>query len=117
MIRLDNHMGKIEVSDAYFATLIGHVVSECFGVSGLVDTTPAQSLRAVLFRKEIPDKGVRVRSRDGGLTIDLYISVTYGVNISAIVKSIGNKVTYTVETVSGLRVERVNVHVAGMQVG
>lgn len=117
MIRIENHMGKIDVSNAYFANLIGHVVSECFGVSGLVNSTPAQGLRSVLSGgKNIPDKGVRVRISGGKLFIDLHISVTYGVNISAIVKSIVNKVTYMVEAACGLTVAKVNVYVADMKV-
>lgn len=117
MIRIENHMGKIDVSNVYFANLIGYAVSECFGVSGLVHSTPAQGLRSIFSRgKEIPDKGVRVKIQGGKLFIDLHISVTYGVNISAIVKSIRHKVTYTVENSCGLSVAKVNVYVADMKV-
>lgn len=115
MIRIENHLGKIEVTNAYFANLIGHAVSECFGVSGLVNSTPAQGLRSILLRQDIPDKGVRVRNSGGELVIDLHIAVTYGVNIAAIVKSIMNKVTYTVEAACGLTVAKVNVFVADMK--
>lgn len=116
MIRIENHLGKIEVLNSYFANLIGHAVSECFGVSGLVNSTPSQGLRSFLFKKEVPDKGVRVRNSGGELTIDLHIAVTYGVNISAIVKSIIHKVTYTVENACGLTVAKVNVYISDMKV-
>lgn len=115
MIRIENHLGKIEVTNAFFANLIGHAVSECFGVSGLVNSTPAQGLRSVLLGKDAQDKGVRVRNMGGQLVIDLHIAVTYGVNIAAIVKSIINKVTYTVEAACGLSVAKVNVFVADMK--
>lgn len=115
MIRIENHLGLIEVSNAYFANLVGHAASECFGVVGLVHSTPAQGLRAMLLRKDIMDKGVRVRSVGGDLVIDLHITVSYGVNIAAIVKSIINKVSYTVEAACGLTVAKVNVYIAGMQ--
>ena len=117
MIKMDNHLGKISVSNIYFANLIGHAASECFGVSGLVNSTPAQGVRSVFSRREIPDKGVRVRSSGGRLVIDLHIAVTYGVNISAIVKSIINKVTYTVENACELTVSKVNVYIADMTAG
>lgn len=116
MIKLENHLGVIEISNTYFANLIGHVASECFGVSGLVNSTPAQGLRSFLMGRDTPDKGVRVRTSGGNLLIDLHISVTYGVNIAAIVKSIINKVTYTVESSTGLTVEKVNVFVADMKI-
>lgn len=116
MIRMENHLGKIEVSSRYFANLIGHAAAECFGVSGLVNSTPSQGLRSMLRGGDLEDKGVRVRSQNGKLLIDLHIAVTYGVNISAIVKSIINKVSYTVEAASGLSVAKVNVFVAEMKV-
>lgn len=116
MIKIENHLGVIEVSNTYFANLIGHVAAECFGVSGLVNSTPSQGIRGFLAGKDTQDKGVRVRTSGGQLLIDLHIAVTYGLNINAIVKSIINKVTYTVEAASGLTVAKVNVYVADMKV-
>lgn len=117
MIRMDNHLGKIIILDSYFANLVGHVASEAFGVAGLVYSSPSQGIRSFFGKREIPDKGVRVRSNGGDLVIDLYIAVTYGVNIAAIVKSIANKVTYNVQAASGLTVSKVNVYVADMKIG
>ena len=101
MIKFENHLGSIEISQDYFANLVGHAASECFGVAGMVD--------------EAQDKGVKVRTVAGGLVIDLHIAVTYGVNIAAIVKSIVNKVRYTVEEATGLQVAKVNVFVDDMK--
>jgi len=112
MIRIENHLGVIEVSNAYFANMIGRAVSECFGVSGLVNSTPVQGIRSMISGKEVSDKGVRVRNVGKELIIDLYITVSYGVNIAAIAKSIINKVSYTVENACGMPVGKVNVFVA-----
>ena len=114
MIRIENHLGTITVSNAYFANLIGHVVSECFGVSGLVNSTPSQGFRSLISGKDTQDKGVRVRSLGREIIVDLHIAVTYGVNISAIVKSIMQKVAYTIENACGLSVSKVNVYVASI---
>ena len=116
MIRIENHLGTITVSNAYFANLVGHVVSECFGVSGLINTTPSQGFRSFISQKEIGDKGVRVRSLGRELEVDLHITVTYGVNIAEIVKSIVHKVTYTIENACGLAVAKVNVFIVDMKV-
>lgn len=115
MIKIENHLGVIEIASAYFANLIGHVAAECFGVSGLVNSTPSQGIRGFLSGRDTLDKGVRVRGSGGQLLIDLHIAVTYGLNIGAIVKSIINKVTYTVEAASGLTVAKVNVYIADMK--
>ena len=116
MIRLENHLGIIEISQEYFANLIGHAVTECFGVSGMVVSTASQSLREIITRSDLPDKGVKVRNVSGKLVVDLHIVVSYGVNVSAIVKSIIHKVRYIVEEATGLSVAKVNVFVDSMNV-
>lgn len=113
MISIERSAGSIEISKEYFARLIGFAASECFGVSGMVPSSPNQELRA-FFRKNDVDKGVAVKSVNGKLHIELHIEVTYGVNVAAIVKSIINKVRYTVEEATGLRVGKVNVFVDSM---
>lgn len=46
MIKLENHLGTIEISQEYFANLVGHAASECFGVSGMVFSDPTQGIRS-----------------------------------------------------------------------
>ena len=46
--------------------------------------------------------------------VDLSIAVSYGVNINAIADSIVNKVRYTIESTTDLKVSEVNVHVEGI---
>ena len=115
MIQYENHLGTIGISNNYFSNLVGKAASECFGVSGMVENTAAQGLRSLLSQDDQLNKGVRIRSAESGLLIDLHIAVSYGVNISAIVKSIVNKVTYTVEDSTGLEVALVNVFVDDMK--
>jgi len=115
LIKVENHLGATNISQEYFASLVGRAASECFGVSGMVNTTPSQGIRTMLSRKDVPDKGVRVHIAGGKLVVDLHIIVTYGVNISAIVKSIVNKVRYVIEDATSMEVARVNVYVDGMR--
>lgn len=115
MIGLETHLGTVEISQNYFSKLIGNAASSCFGVAGMANSNARQGLRSLIFRNNTYlDKGVGVRNDGGGLSIDLHIIVTYGLNISAIVKSIVNKVRYTVEQATGLTVKKVNVYVDGM---
>ena len=115
MIRIDNRYGTIEISQEYFSYLVGNAVSACYGVAGMVRSGPRQGLRSVLSRRTYADDGVRVRSDGDSLIVDVHISVIYGMNISAIAKSIVNKVRYTVEEATGLTVKKVNVFVDGMK--
>lgn len=114
MIRFENPNGVIEVSQDYFSNLIGYAASSCYGVVGMALSSTAQGVASFFGRTKL-DRGVKVRSVGDRLVIDLHIIVTYGVNITAIVKSIINKVRYTVEEATGLRVENVNVFIDGMK--
>ena len=73
-----------------------------------------QGLRSAITRSDVPDKGVRVKTTDGQLVVDIHIAVTYGININAIVQSIVQNVRYTVEECTGFKVARVNVYVDEM---
>ena len=80
----------------------------------MVTANPMQSIKAIIKNRvdiDNSDQGVTVKSVNGALVIDLHISVSYGVNISAIADSITNKVRYTVESVTDLKVANVNVFV------
>lgn len=114
MIGFDTALGTVEISQEYFANLVGRAASECYGVAGMMGST-VQGLKSIVSKREAPDKGVRVRTQDGKLVIDLHITVTYGVNISAIVKSIVHKVRYIVEDSTGFAVSKVNVYVDSMK--
>ena len=115
MVRIENHLGKIDVSQNFFVNLVGATATSCFGVAGMAEADPAESLLS-RFRKGGNDnrRGVKIRSKNGKLQIELHIIVTYGTNVSAIVKSIIHKVSYTVEDVTGIPVQSVNVFVDGM---
>ena len=116
MIRIENHLGNIEIDESYFSDLIGHTVTNCFGVSGMANCGASQGLRAFFFRqKKYLDQGVRVKSVGNELILELHIFVTYGVNIAAIVDSITNKVQYTVERATSLAVKKINVYVDGIK--
>jgi len=114
MVKIETHLGVIEISQEFFANLVGFVASGCFGVSGMATSGAVDGLKQLVSPKRPLDKGVRVHAVENKLVIDLHIIVSFGVNISAIVKSIVNKVKYTVEDATGLEVNTVNVFVDGM---
>ena len=117
MAGFENHIGKIDISENYLTEIVTHAVTNCFGVAGVCNINTFRSAVSAItagkaFRK---NKGVRLRTdKDGGLIIDLHIKVTYGTNISAAVRSITHKVTFTIEESVGIDVGRVNVYVDDM---
>ncbi len=116
MIKLENHLGTISVTEEYFSTLIGRAVSACFGVAGMANSNRRQQLRSFLQKaKSFDDQGIIISKGSKGLKIELHIIITYGLNIAEIGRSIENKVRYTVENVTGFAVDSVKVCVDGMK--
>ena len=114
MVVSNNHLGSITISKRFFSALISGTAKSCFGVVGMNSGTPMQNaMEALPFlnREKYTDKGVSVKLSEGFIIIDLHITVSYGVNVSSVVKSIQHKVTYVVEEQTGMRVGRVNVYI------
>jgi uncharacterized alkaline shock family protein YloU len=114
MIVINNHLGSVSISRNFFTALISSAVAGCYGV---VDTNAGgiwQNMTEFLpLLKKIKNdsRGVNIRFTDGKIYIDLHITVSYGVNVASIVKSIQHKVTYVTEEQTGIKVGRVNVYV------
>ena len=114
MIKIENPNGYIEITNNYFANLVGRTAQSCFGVTGMVDSNALRTIKNAIKSKitnDNSDQGVIVKSMNGELIIELHISVSYGVNVNTIVESIVNKVRYTVEEATDLKVSKVNVYI------
>lgn len=113
MIKFKNHLGTIGISTGYLRQLISNTAEGCFGVAGLNAYGAKQGVDAML-KKQNTTKGVIIRQDGDELAVDLHITVTYGINVSAIVDSIIHKVNYVLTEEAGINVKSVNVFVDEM---
>ena len=60
MIRLQNHIGKIDISTEYFESLVSDAVVSCFGVAAMSEVDAAQGLLNKL-RKHPANRGVKIK--------------------------------------------------------
>ena len=109
MIKFYNPLGKVCMTNEYFAGLVGAAAQSCYGVCGMATGGKSDSFKTLFLGSDFPDQGVRVTEEDGKLVIELHIKVTYGLNIAAIVRSITHKVKYAVESATSLEVRRIDV--------
>ena len=111
MIAYETRLGKVNISESYLSKLIGHEVTSCFGVVGMVPSNNKQKIFNKLSKSEQIDTGINVVDESDSLEIELHIVVTYGMNINAIAKSITEKVKYVVKEAIGVEVNKVTVMV------
>ena len=111
MIKIYNPMGKISLTNDYFAGLVGTAMTSCYGVAGMSTSGAADSIKTLVFGADALDKGVSVHEEEGQLVIDLHIKVLYGINITTVVENIKERVAYAVEKYTDLKVKTINVSV------
>lgn len=111
MISYETIIGKIEISESYLSKLIGHEVTSCFGVVGMMPSSGKQRVFKLLSRRDKLDTGIRVYGNNSSITVELHIAVIYGMNINAIASSITEKVKYVVEDTTGISVDKVIVKI------
>jgi len=107
-------LGGIHVSPNAIATIAYYATVESYGVVGLAPKNIADGIVKSITRE--PSRGVTVRYDGEDIDIELHIVVEYGTRINSVAESVANTVRYHVEKALGLRVNTVNVHVAGLRV-
>ncbi|MBR7131980.1 MAG: Asp23/Gls24 family envelope stress response protein [Clostridia bacterium] len=115
MIAYETRLGKIDISEAYLSKLIGHEVTSCFGVVGMVPSNNRQRIFSKLYKNDPIDTGIKVIGNTDSIIVELHIVVTYGMNINAIAASITEKVKYIVKEATGITVEKVIVKIDGIK--
>lgn len=111
MITIENHIGKITISNRYLKDLIWNTVTECFGVADMRDISLISDICSFFRKNHNSGNGISLRVKDNRLIIGIHISVICGTNISAVVSSLKHKVQYAVEEATGVDVAVINVSV------
>ena len=116
MVGYSNNLGNIHYSEEVLAKIVGLSTMECYGVVGMVSKNASEGLWE-LMRIENLSKGVKLNfTEDDKLNIELFVMVEYGTKISVIANNIIQKVRYSVENFTGLKVSQVTVNVQAVRV-
>lgn len=107
-------LGGIHISPNAVATIAYHATLQSYGVVGLAPKNIADGIVHTITRE--PSRGVSVRYDGENIDIDIHIIVEYGTRINSVAESVGHTVRFQVEKALGLRVNSVNIHVAGLRV-
>ena len=109
----ENTENGIEISNDVIAVIAGVAVSEVQGVASMSGGF-AGGITEVLSGKKNMAKGIKVDKTENSAKIDVNIIVEYGSRIPDVAFEIQNRVKKSVESMTGFKVEEVNVHVQGV---
>ena len=105
----------IKIADDVVAVIAGVAVSEIQGVANMAGGF-AGGITEVLSGKKNLAKGIKVDVGEKETKIDVNIIVEYGTRIPDVAYEIQTKVKKAVESMTGLKVVEVNVHVQGVNI-
>ncbi len=106
----EDNVGIVKISDEVVSVIAGIAAQEIDGVSDY-QIGGSNNLSSILKGKKSLGKSTKVTLLDDKATIDINLSVEYGVKIMEVVSQVQNNVKRTVEAMTGLVVEAVNVYV------
>ena len=114
--KISTESGNVVIETDVLAKIAGLTAVECFGVVGMAMISVKDGLVKLLKRESIT-KGVNITiSENNSITVDFHIMTVYGVSIATIANNLMNTVKYKLESMTGMKVDKINVYVEGVRV-
>jgi uncharacterized alkaline shock family protein YloU len=108
-------MGIVKISDEVVAVISGIAATEIKGIIGMSANLVGGITQILSGRKNL-SKGVKVSVGENSAAIDLYVVVEYGLKIPEVAYQVQENVRKAVESMTGLNVSAVNVHVQNVSI-
>jgi len=106
----DQDNGQITYANEVISTIVSVATTEVEGISGIVGAT---SISGILAKGKTP-RGVRVDMNGQDVNVDVSVTVDYGMPIQKVGRSAQENVRKSIESMTGLHVEKVDLHVVGV---
>jgi len=114
-IKNEIDMGIVKISDEVVGVIAGLAATEIKGIVGM-SSGVVGGITQILKGKKNISKGVKVNVGEESASIDLYVVVEYGVKIPEVAQKVREDVKRSVETMTGLTVSSVNIHVQNVMI-
>ncbi|MDD4170640.1 MAG: Asp23/Gls24 family envelope stress response protein [Syntrophomonas sp.] len=109
---ISSDLGVIRIADEVVSTVAGIAASEVEGVSSMSGGW-GTDLVEKLGKKNL-GKGIKVESSGDQTSIDIFIVIEFGYAIPKVAENVQREVKVAVESMTGLTVAAVNVHVVSV---
>ena len=112
----ESAIGIVKISDEVVSVIAEIAADE---IKGIVEIPPGVSSNITQIlkgKKASSGKSVKVTLEEDKATIEINVAVEYGMRIPEVVASVQENVKRTVEAMTGLKVDKVNVNVQNIYV-
>ena len=108
-------LGLVTVNDEVLVRVAGYAALDCYGIVGMASKRSTDGIVQLMGFENL-GRGVKIRTSGDKVDIDLFIIVEYGICIAEVCKTIVETVRYKLESMTGVKVRRVNISVEGVRV-
>lgn len=108
----DQQAVSVRIADEVVGVIAGIAATEVDGVAGMAGGVVG-GIAEMLGKKSFA-KGVKVATGEKEAAVDLYLILDYGVRIPEVAAQVQENVKRAVESMTGLDVVEVNIHVQGI---
>lgn len=115
-INSESTMGIVKISDEVVSVIAEIAADEIQGIVEIPHGVSSNITQMLKGRKSSNGKSVRVTLAEDQATIELDVAVEYGMKIPELVVAVQENVKRTVEAMTGLKVDKVNVNVQNIYV-
>ena len=106
----DQESGQITYANEVIATIVSVATTEVEGISGIAGSG---AISGILAKGKTP-RGVRVDMNGENVGVDVSVTVDYGMPIQKVGRNAQENVRKSIESMTGLHVEKVDLHVVGV---
>ena len=106
-------IGEVNIADEVITVVAALAATEVDGVASLAGNITHEQVGKVAVKSLA--KGVRVSVNDGMAVVDLNLSMSYGKDVQETCRKVQDKVKSSIENMTGLKVEEVNIHIPGIE--
>ncbi len=113
--KIKNDIGTIFITEDVMLKVAGYAALECYGIVAMCSKRATDGLVEWLGKENL-SRGVQLRNIGDALDVDLFVIVEYGVTIAEVCKTLVDTVRYKLESMTGIKVRKVNINVEGVRV-
>lgn len=104
--------GQITYANEVIATIVSVATTEVDGISGIAGA--AGSITGILGKGSKTPRGVKVDVNGNDINVDVSVTVDYGMPIQKVGRNAQENVRKSIESMTGLHVDKVDLHVVGV---
>lgn len=105
-------IGSLKISQEVIKSIASVAANEVEGVASVAQTNNVKDVFNI--KKSLSSKSIKVNINNDMAVIDIYINVNDGVKIQAVSQKVQQKVKDEVQSMTGIAISKVNVHIVGI---